>query len=340
LIDKINTCKFCIFMKHGTGNHGGNYSTEAESPGTHWACDTKQMHEDAYGYKHILVTIDMCSRWVYLRALKTVGGEEACSTLEGLIREHGTPALRYIRHDPGTQFIDKRVQQLLREHNIESVPTVAGNKQQNGMVERAIQTMRIQLAAQQWDSGMVDWSEALSATEEVLNKSKQFGPENTPKGVVSKEDDVWVEQDASWVLALRTDKKKLDILPRVWDGPYVVVSKTAQLVDIQDVAGNRSLVPISNTKPYRPEYLEDIEGTEVIMYNATSGEDPFYIVDRVLDHQPKHGITGANLKLRVLYKGYSEAEWYEARLNKDLLKTGAFAEYCGKFKEVGEWRLR
>jgi len=326
-------------MKRGRASHGEAYSTIAEQPGTHWACDTKQMYEDIYGYRNLLVVVDMCSRQVYLRALKTVGGEETVKVLRELIQDWGIPTLISIRHDAGTQFVDSRVQKLLADFNISSVCTVAGNKQQNGLAERTIQTARIQLAAIQWDSGNNDWSEALKDTEVVLNNASRLvgGVNSANRGekvVIPAEDEEWIDGEGGWILAVRDDKKKLDSLPRVWDGPFKVVSKNKQLVDIQDVAGNRSLVPISNTKVYQSEVNEDIEETELIMYNATNNGEPFYIVSRVIDHLPKHGITKGNLKLRVKYLGYQEENWYEAKHNRDILKTEAFAKYIESHKDV------
>ena len=348
---KIESCKFCLFMKQGATDHGESYSTVSEQPGTHWACDTKQMYEDDYGFKHMLVTVDMYSRMVYLRALKTVGGDEACRVIRELIEECGSPALRSIRHDAGTQFVDSKVQRMLAEFNIASVITVPGNKRQNGMAERAIQTCRIQLAALQWDSGNLNWSDELKNTEKVMNESIRLSSGVSPAEVHNsdilaqsvstkeREDEVWKEQEGDWILALRTDKMKLDIMPRVWDGPFKVIARNNQLVDIQDIAGNRSLIPISNTKAYRPEENEDIECTELLMYNATNEGEPFYIVDRVIDHQPVHNCKLANLKLKVLYKGYGDAEWYKAKNNRDILKTAAFAEYAEGHNELAGLRV-
>jgi len=337
---KIDSCKFCMFMKHGAASHGEGYSTASEVPGTHWACDTKSMYEDANGYKNLLVVSDMCSRVVYLRALKSVSGEETVTIMKELIRECGSPLLSSIRHDAGTQFVDARVQQLFAVHGITASVTVPGNKQQNGMAERAIQTCRIQLAAQQWESGNEIWSEEVGNTERALNNSirsisgrspadrHRAGKLENTTASATKEDEVWIEEEASWVLVLRTDKKKLDILPRIWDGPFKVVARTKQFVDIQDIAGNRSLIPISNTKRYMAEPMEDIETTALIMYNETNDGRPYYIVDRVTDHFPKQNVKLANLKLRVAYKGYEGSEWYFVKDNRDLLYTEEFLKYA------------
>jgi len=355
---KIRSCKFCLFMKHGTADHGITYSTAAQFPGTHWSCDTKSMYEDGNGYKHLLVVVDMCSRFVYLRALKSVGGEEACSVLEDLIRDCGSPSLCSIRHDAGTQFIDTRVQAMFADHNIESVITVAGNKQQNGLAERMIQTVRVQLAAQQWDSGNIEWSEELVNTEVALNTAYRLAAGIRPVDLHTalgptrkqdlekflekrelmaykpKEDENWLEEEEGWILALRTDKKKLDILPRVWDGPFQVIARTGQLVEIQDVAGNRSFIPVSNTKQYKPELDEDVEETALIMFNECNEGEPFYIMNRVIDHHPKQNITMGNLKLKVSFKGYTGADWYDVKANKGFLKTESFVKYTEFNREL------
>jgi len=171
--------------------------------------------------------------------------------------------------------------------------------------------------------------------EEVRNKSIEYIRSN--RKPVNAEDEIWVAKEGDWILALRTDKKKLDIVPRVWDGPFKVVATTNQLVDVVDIAGNRSLIPVSNTKPYRPEAQEDIEETELIMFNATNEGEPYFIVNRVTDHLPKHDINMGNLRLQIVYKGYSKADWYDARYNRDLLKTEAFRNYIEKFGELAKF---
>jgi hypothetical protein len=56
------------------------------------------------------------------------------------------------------------------------------------------------------------------------------------------------------------------------------------------------------------------------MYNAINKGESYYIVNRVTDHHPKHNIISTNLKLKVLYKVYGEADRYDAESNRGFLK--------------------
>ena len=47
----------------------------------------------------------------------------------------------------------------------------------------------------------------------------------------------------------------------------LVVHQSHHAVDIVDVSGKRSTVPISRVKPYRSEPGEDVEATALIAYN-------------------------------------------------------------------------
>ena len=63
-------------------------------------------------------------------------------------------------------------------------------------------------------------------------------------------------------------------------------------------------------------------------------------MSRVIDYGPTHNITLANLRLKVRYKGYMDAEWYEARKNRDVLKTAAFEEYAETHGELAGFLVR
>jgi len=255
--------------------------------------------------------------------------------------------------------MDQRVQRLLESRNLEVFVTIAGDKPANGMVERMIQTCRIQLAAVQWDSGNLDWSEGLVATAAIVNAARHSRTGVRPMDLHSEvaetarkslellrangEDkqppaDVnWLsesERPLKWVLVERTDKLKLDIFPAIWEGPFEVVNQSRHAVDIVDIGGKRRTLPLSKVKAYLPDVGEDVETTALRVYNDSNQGEPYYIVSKITDHGPKVKFNLSNLKLRVVYKGYAEEDWYEVKTNRQLLKTEAFASYAKNFPDL------
>ena len=283
-----------------------------------WAMDSKSMKEDARGFKHILVVIDMFARCTFLRALKTVTAEETVEVLEELILSEGTSGLKEIWHDPGTQFMNSEVAGLLARFNIQQKPTVTAWKQQNGMVERCIRSMREQLATVQKDLNRTIWSTALAQTQFNINNAIHSaigvapwrireGDEEakaTAREAILKrrrcEEKTAVAQEppfvaGDWILRKIESREKLAEDQHRWHGPYRVLACSNNVVHYVNNGDAHVETFVGNVKKFTHR-----EGEIVEMRTAT---EDIFVVEKILDHFPKKkSLKIEEIVLEVVYE--------------------------------------
>ena len=90
---------------------------------------------DSEGITTIMVVIDAFTRWVNLYGLKEWNAEESASSLVRHIGQYGSPKM--ITSDKDPVLLGQIVKQTLKITGIKHIHTVAGSKQEQGIVERA-----------------------------------------------------------------------------------------------------------------------------------------------------------------------------------------------------------
>ena len=104
-----------------------------------WDADTgnyAKWQQDNDGYAYFLLCIDIFTRYVWTRPLKTLQGREMKQTLMDVFQE-ATP--KVLRTDGGTEFNNALVKALLKEEDVEHVTTL--NEVKANYAERAIKTV-------------------------------------------------------------------------------------------------------------------------------------------------------------------------------------------------------
>ena len=128
------------------------------------------------GYKYILLTICIASKYPEAILLKDVRAETVAEGMAEVFSRIGVP--RQLLTDQGSQFVGKMVQQLCRKLNIEKLQTTPYHPQSNGCLERWHGTVVPMLKRCLEDK--LDWSKqlkyALFACRCAPNRDSGFSP--------------------------------------------------------------------------------------------------------------------------------------------------------------------
>jgi len=127
-------------------------------------------------YRYVLTVIDIFSRFVWLRPLKSKSSKEVAKELESIYVEHGAP--RIIQSDQGGEF-KKAVKTLCDRMNIKLTYSRLRHLQSQGKVERCHRTLKSKI---EYDLSKlcldgVNWAKQLPTFQRILN--------NDPKEVIA-----------------------------------------------------------------------------------------------------------------------------------------------------------
>lgn len=90
--------------------------------------------------KYLLFTLDVFSRKLFVRALKTKSGEEVASAIKSIIRENNSVPPLKVLTDRGREFLNRHVNDLLNTFG--TVHFTSENIYHSALVERVIRTLR------------------------------------------------------------------------------------------------------------------------------------------------------------------------------------------------------
>ena len=89
--------------------------------------DLSKLSKKNSGYKFILVIIDILSKYVWLRPLKSKKGSELKEAIEDVLEKSGRKP-RILQSDKGTEYRNSLVQSLLQKRNIKFITTHSERK--------------------------------------------------------------------------------------------------------------------------------------------------------------------------------------------------------------------
>ena len=125
---------------------------------------------DLEGITTIMVVIDSFSRWVNLYGLKEWSAEEAATSLVRHIGQYGSP--KTITSDKDPVLLGQIVKQTLKLTGIKQIHTVAGSKQEQGIVERANKEVMRHLRNFIFDKSVIkSYSKYIPLVQRILNAS-------------------------------------------------------------------------------------------------------------------------------------------------------------------------
>jgi transposase InsO family protein len=162
-------------------------SIVARDINTNWQCDLADFQNFARVNKntrYILVCIDVYSRYVWARPLRTKTGPDVAKALESVFEE-AKASPENLNSDNGGEFLNKHVQKLLKERNIVHWLADPGDHRKQGIVERFNRTLRHMIQLYQTANGTQQWLGILPSTVENYNNAMHSGIKAVPMKVYS-----------------------------------------------------------------------------------------------------------------------------------------------------------
>ena len=105
-------------------------------PGKHWAIDLKQIPADDFGFKYLLVMIDLCTQFVIVTPIPNKTKEVVMlAVFTDLLARFGAGDLELV-FDQGSEFMNEFVQSLMSDYLVTCTPIQTRHAQGNGMVEQ------------------------------------------------------------------------------------------------------------------------------------------------------------------------------------------------------------
>lgn len=133
------------------------------------------MREDSLGgAKYFIQFIDDCSRWSEVHFLKSKSDTfQAVKNFVNLMENQTGRKLKCIQSDNGKEFVNKTLDEFLRERGIIRRLTIPYNPQQNGIAERRNRTLVEMARCLLLQSGLSHkfWAEAVNAANYIRNRS-------------------------------------------------------------------------------------------------------------------------------------------------------------------------
>ena len=116
----------------------------APKPGVFLSCDLGDMSglsKHNKGYKYILIAVDIFSRFLHVRLLRSKTGPDTRDALESILNHPRVGAIRRIHVDRGREFYNKHVERLMKQRNVKLYSTFS-QEIKASLAERHLQTLK------------------------------------------------------------------------------------------------------------------------------------------------------------------------------------------------------
>mgnify|MGYP000848882816 CR=1 FL=1 len=165
----LDSCTYCMRAKAVKHQHLPQRNQYANQPFAKIAIDTAQLpFADAEGVKNMLVIVDVFTRYTWAIPLKNLEDTTVARALVEWIWDHSMPV--EIQSDQGTHFVNVVMKEVVDTMRVVYNVSVPYYPQSNGVVERAIGTIKMKLnviVAQ--SDGKLPWSTYLKAATHSMN---------------------------------------------------------------------------------------------------------------------------------------------------------------------------
>jgi Tfp pilus assembly major pilin PilA len=270
-----------------------NYQFDIDTASFHKFADKN----DKYGY--FILAIDIMSRYVWTRAIKTPSANETAKALETIFEEGRVP--EKVRTDKGTEFTNSSLKRLYKKYKIKHF--VTQNELKSNYAERTIQGFKSRLMKYMRSKQTYRWIDQLENITNAYNNSIHRSIKQTPASV-SKKDEIKL-----WKL-LYINSKKTPYPPKKFRfkvGDIVRISKTRKvftryysehwtnelfIIKKRDINQN---IPVYTLTDYAGE---DILGTfyEKELQKVHVDENTTYNIEKVIRNRNKNGIKESLIK--------------------------------------------
>ena len=255
--------------------------------------DVQKMAKENNAYKYILTVIDSLSKFAWAIPIKNKTGDVMVSALSSVFKQRRP---RKLRTDRGKEFLNHKVQQLLKEQNI--LFFTSNNETKAAIVERFNRTLQSKLHRYFTASKSHRYVDVLPSIVTAYNNRK-----HSTTGVAPAKVNVY-NAEKVWRKVYHYLPHKVKITPLYKKGDHVRISKSKGTFEKGYKTNWRTEIFVVK-KVFRkkyPEYeLQDLTGEEILgkfsQYELQRVEkDPNFIVERVVKKRGNEAL--------VEWKGY------------------------------------
>jgi len=143
----------------------------------HIAIDLKEFKESRQGNNYCLVVVDICTRFVWLRALRSKEAMHVAMAMFDVIANFGLPKI--VQSDNGKEFVNKILKEMYHISHIDHRLITAYHPQANGTAERMVQTIS-QTVYKRLHGRDRDWDLYLPSTQLFVNMKTTRRHGSTP----------------------------------------------------------------------------------------------------------------------------------------------------------------
>lgn len=231
-----------------------------EGPGIRWQMDLidlgAEKQHDNLGYRYVLLVIDIFSKMLWTRKLKSKEGDKVAGAFEDILQQ-GEPAPHVLQSDNGSEFRNRWFTELLDEdhYNVKQVHGLPYKPQSQGCVERVGKTIKRMLYSHMTRYNTNIWADVLQVTVKNYNTmthsstgyTPQFLHGNTDASIVQKVRERIQKRNCKW---LESNKSKYFKEVQVGDSVRV-----CNLVFKENRKKKKSHMV---TKSYKPNWSREI----------------------------------------------------------------------------------
>ena len=259
-----------------------------------WDCDTLSMsyyRKQNEDYAYILVCVDIFTRWLYTRPLKTLRASETKEAFKDILLSADKP--ESIRTDRGGEFVGSDMKKYLQAERIKHILT--NNELKASYAERVNRTLRSRIARLIRGTNSFDWLTHLQELTEAYNYTKHRSIGTTPAAALcqTSSGELWRRQYLTPDVTTGAFKEEfsLQVGDRVrasyLTGPFHRNHDENWTREIFTVTARRTS---QGFQKYRIKSMDDkpIEGEfyeEELLKTEDGGADYEYEVDEILKHR-------------------------------------------------------
>ena len=141
--------------------------------------DMRLLYKDNDGYKYFMLAVDVFTRYVWVRLLKSKHATIIGQCLESILKEGRVP--KTIRTDGGREFQNGHVNRYLKDRSIHLFSTY--NETQANYAERVIKTIKSKLYRYLLDRNTLRYADVLLELVESYNHTKHSSLGCTPASI-------------------------------------------------------------------------------------------------------------------------------------------------------------
>jgi len=280
--------------------------------------DEKMANEHNDGYRYFLVVIDVFSRFLWTKPLKTLKADETKDALIQLLRNRKPDKLRT---DLGSEFHNKKVNGVLKTEEIDHILTL--NEGKANYAERVIQTIKNRMGRYLEEKETYRWIDVLPQITDSYNNTYHRSIRMKPTDVTQKDEiNIWrlnYENIPKPKVKRKPQTKRKKYSLNI--GDYVRLSgykhpfdKTAfshsWTTELFIIVNRRTVAGLSKYKVI--DYgREDIRGEfyEKELQKVYITDNPLFKIDRVIKRRTRNKRTEYFVKFKSWPKKYNA--WVE-----------------------------